>query len=79
VHFPFVAAMAKGLARGIKNGRQADDWKHLEWTADTRRQYVDALYRHALEELDPVAVALNCMIIWYHDNKRRIAAETEEK
>lgn len=64
----FLVAMAEHMQKGLKNGRKRDDWKKLVWDAKTRTMYHDALLRHALNG-DMLAVACNCMIIWYNDHK----------
>lgn len=67
----FLAAQAVSLAAGIKNGRKRDDWRGLTWDEATRNQYIDALLRHVLLDFDPVAVANNCMIIWWKDEEAK--------
>lgn len=70
VHAPFIAAMARNLQEGIKNGRKRDDWQRMEWNPEVRAQYMDALQRHTLEGFDAAAIACNAMIIAYHDGRQ---------
>jgi hypothetical protein len=63
----FLKEMSDGLAVGIKDGRNKDDWKKLKWNAETERNYKAALLRHFFEDFDAAAVANNAMIIAYHN------------
>lgn len=71
LQFDFLTALARHMMQGLKNGRRRDDWKKLDWTPGVRREYMDALLRHTFENFDPIAIAANCMIIWYNDRRTR--------
>jgi len=65
VDLNFVAAIADIINEGVKNGREIDDWKTLDWTSDLQIEYVSALLRHTRDE-DWAAVAANAMILHHH-------------
>lgn len=61
----FLKAMADNMAKGIKGDRKAEDWKEIDWKdPEVRRQYKDALLRHALEDENWASVACNAMLLW---------------
>ncbi len=59
----FVAAMARNMEKGIKNGRAAWDWAHIDFTPDADAAYHSALLRHVQARNWP-AVACNAYILW---------------
>ncbi len=80
----FVEAVARGFEKGLKNGREVNDWMLLHWDDETSRTYCDALLRHAHaavttlneKEFDVAkehlaAVATNAYILMFHEVIKR--------
>jgi hypothetical protein len=78
VDLGFVKDMADKMADGLnRTGREADDWKKINWNREIERQYHSALLRHlyyadyAGEDAAGhfASAACNAMILHYHAKK----------
>jgi len=69
--WPFLAALARHMAEGVRQDerRSEGDWKRLTWGPNVEARYREAIIRHTVEKFDPLAIASNAMIIWFHNNR----------